>query len=580
MTDGFVTKIAANGASLLWSSYLGGNGSDVVYGVVLDGSDNVYLVGETGSKDFPTAGGFDTVFGQPGPSFNGEAFVTKVNASGASIAWSSYYGGHNGPGNDRGKTIAVDEDGNVYVTGYALSTDFPVSGAFSPLNKGGSDVFVSKLAPTGSNLIWSTYVGGSGEEAGLAIAVNASQAVYVTGWTTSSDFPQVRAFSSPAANFQDAFVFKLKPSGATLAWSSRLGGSQQDVGQAIALDGLGHVIVAGWTESDDLPRKDQGFNSSFGGTRDGFVALIQDFWPSLTWTAYMGGLSSEAINGLAVDVFGDIVVSGQTFSSDFPVVNAFQPTAGGGCDGFVAKIGVSPPSVIWSSYLGGSAEDVAYGVGVDPLGDVYVTGATLSTNFPVPGGFDPSHNGFHDAFVVKINASGPGISWGTYLGGSDSDFGAGISVSDSGAVIVSGNTYSIDFPTVAAFSPSNSGSNDAFIAVYSNDGSALLSSSYLGGGGHDEAYGVVVQNGAAYATGFTSSENFPIIGGFDSTFGFAEDAFVVKIDGLPDGGVTFAPVAGPPRKGKSNDAACGLIGLDALLLAGLCCRFMRRWEKV
>jgi uncharacterized protein (TIGR03382 family) len=330
-----VTKVNANGQSLAWSSFLGGLESEEGFGIAVDGSGNVYVTGETSSTDFPTMGGFDTTFGGGG-MFNTDAFVTKVNANGQSLAWSSYLGGSGG---DYGYGIAVDGSGNVYVTGYTESADFPTPGGLDTTLGGSRDAFVTKVN-TGGSLAWSSFLGGSDSEVGRDVAVDGSGNVYVTGVTESADFPTPGGFDATRGGPQDAFVTKVNANGQSLAWSSYLGGLGTDEGYGIAVDGSGNVYVTGRTSSTDFPTPG-GFDTTFGGNNyyDAFVTKVNANGQSLAWSSYLGGSARDEGRGIAVDGSGNVYVTGVTESTDFPATGGFDTTFGGGTsDAFVVKI--------------------------------------------------------------------------------------------------------------------------------------------------------------------------------------------------------------------------------------------------
>lgn len=559
--DGFVTKIAPDGGSLVWSSFLGGNWEDIVYDLVVDGAGNVFLAGDTRSSDFPTNGGFDTTYGAP-PFGYGEAFVTKVNAVGTSLGWSSYYGGHRGASDDRAHEVAVDAAGNVYITGYSTALDFPVAGAWDSTLGGTADAFVSKISSSGNGVIWSTYVGGAGSEMGFGIAVDSSGNVFVAGATSSTDYPLVNAFDATIDVFE-GFVSKLSPSGSSLLWSSFLGGAGVEAVRSLAVDDSGHVYVVGETNAGDFPGLAGGFDSTLSA-QDAFVARIDDAGPSLAWTSFLGGSSSENAFGVAVDAAGRVYVSGKTLSTDFPIVGGFQAVYGGGTgDAFIVKINPAVPAIQWSSFLGGSQEDSASCLAVDAGGNVYVSGFTKSADFPVPGGTDASLGGVQDAFVAKINSSGASLAWSTYLGGGSYDSGEGIGVDASGTVVVAGNTTSPDFPVVNG-SPFTS-VTDAFGVALLGDTSTVQWSSTIGGRWFDDATGVAVRNGRAVISGYTSSGDFPSVGGFDTVLGYQHDGFLVQVD-----------LSGSTGGGSGGGGGgCGLLGLDALLILTLLRRRVR-----
>jgi hypothetical protein len=441
-----------------WGSYLGGSGNDSGYGIAVDGSGNVYVTGYTDSTGFPTPGGFDTTL--DGTS---DAFVTKVNANGQSLAWSSYLGGS---GDDSGNGIVVDGSGNVYVTGYTTSTDFPTPGGFATTYGGGTwDAFVTKVNANGQSLAWSSYLGGSAGDYGVGIAVDGNGNVFVTGETNSSNFPTTGGFDTTLGGAYDAFVTKVNANGQSLVWSSYLGGAGWDVASGIAVDGSGNVFVTGYTQSADFPTTG-GFDTTLGGAYDAFVTKVNANGQSLVWSSYLGGAADDADdigNGIAVDGSGNVYVTGFTASTDFPTTGGFDTTRGGTADAFVTKVNANGQNLAWSSYLGGSGEDYGKGIAVDGSGNVFVTGYTLSTDFPTTGGFDTTYGGGAvDAFVTKVSAGG-GLAWSSYLGGSSWDEGRGIVVDGSGSVFVTGNTSSANFPTTGGFDTTLGGTRDSFV---------------------------------------------------------------------------------------------------------------------
>jgi MYXO-CTERM domain-containing protein len=401
VTDAFVTKVTAAGG-LAWSSYLGGSGWEEGLGIAVDGSGNVYVTGYTSSTDFPTPGGFDTMHG--GGTIFGDAFVTKVNANGQGLAWSSYLGGS---GDDYGNGIAVDGSGNVYVTGSTQSTDFPTPGGFDTTYGGGisGDAFVTKVNANGQGLDWSSYLGGSGDDYGTGIAVDGSGNVYVTGGTYSTNFPTDGGFDTTRGGLQDALVTKVNANGQSLDWSSYLGGSGNDRGTGIAVDGSGDVYVTGYTQSTDFPTPG-GFDTTYGGgiSGDAFVTKVNANGQDLAWSSYLGGSGEDWGRGIAVDGNGNVYVTGYTKSTDFPTTQGgFDTTLGGSQDAFVTKVNANGQSLAWSSYLGGSSDDYGGGIAVHGSGNVYVTGYTRSNDFPTtPGGFDTTLDGAGEAFVVRI----------------------------------------------------------------------------------------------------------------------------------------------------------------------------------
>ena len=451
-----------------YSTFLGGNNnSDSGSGIAVDGSSNAYVTGYAYSTDFPTENAYDN-------SHNGgaDAFVTKLNASG-NISYSTYLGGSD---NDEGYGIAVDDSGNAYVTGKTASTDFPTHNAYDDSYNGGDhDAFVAKLNASGTSLVYSTYLGGFHEpgvnssDYGRDITVDSSGNAYVTGITCSTDFPTHNAYDdSYNGGRYDTFVTKLNASGTSLVYSTYLGGSGDEYSEGIAVDGSGNAYVTGVTSSTDFPIHNAYDDSYSGG--DAFVTKFNASG-NISYSTYLGGSSSEEGEGIVVDGSGNAYVTGTTLSTDFPTINAYDDSHNGGSyDVFVTKLDVSGTSLVYSTYLGGSDWDLSSSIAVDSSGNTYVTGYTLSTNFPTINAYDNSYNGSRDAFVTKLDASGTSLAYSTYLGGSDWDRSSSIAVDGSSNAYVTGKTSSTNFPTLNPYQGSYAGNGDAFVASYFQDG--------------------------------------------------------------------------------------------------------------
>ncbi len=436
-----------------------------------------------------------------------------------------------GSANDFGNGVALDASGKIYITGIALSADFPTLGGVDSALDGTSDAFVVKLNATGSAAIYSTYLGGSGTDDGNAIAVDSSGAAYVIGSTASTDFPTVGPIDATLSGTQDGFVAKLNASGSTLIYSTYLGGSGTDFGNTIAVDAFGEAYAAGRTESTDFPTAGV-IDATLGGVQDAYVSRLNAAGSALSYSTYLGGSANDFANGIAVDVSRNAYVTGNTFSTDFPTASPFQAAAGGGdSDGFIAKINATGTALTYSTYIGGNDVDDGNAIAVDASGNVYVTGGTLSADFPVAGPIDAVVSD-KDVFVLKLNASGSALTYSTYLGGSGLDVGNAIAVDSSGAAYVTGNTFSTDFPVASAVqTTAGGGDSDAFVAKLNVAGSALTYSTYLGGAGVDNGNGIAVDaSGNAHVVGDTASSDFPLTGiVLDTTLGGSQDAYIVKI---------------------------------------------------
>jgi hypothetical protein len=360
------------------------------------------------------------------------------------LVYSTYLGGS---GEDVGASIAADSNGNAYVTGLTESANFPKTNPAQPAFGGAIDAFVAKLNPAGTAVVYSTYLGGSGEDQALAIAVDTAGAAYVTGQTCSTDFPTRNGVQPASGGFCDAFVTKLDPAG-SLRYSTYLGGSEQEPGIGIAVDTTGNAYVTGWTDSPNFPTKNplQSALADFSG--DAFVTKLDATGSALVFSTYLGG-RQQFDQGLdiAVDASGNVHVVGETRSDDFPTMRPLQPPKGS--DAFVTKLNAAGSAFIYSTHLGGSLSDEARGVAVDSFGVAYVTGITDSNDFPTVNPFQSALGGDYDAFVVRIPPGGSSLLYSTYLGGSGSEndeFGGDIAVDPVGIAYVTGTTRSLDFP--------------------------------------------------------------------------------------------------------------------------------------
>jgi hypothetical protein len=483
---------------LEYSTYLGGSGGDLAYGIAADSRGNAYVTGATQSADFPIKNAFQSF--ASGASFTPNVFITKFNAAGE-LVYSTYLGGsgfcisecqfHQG---DIGMAIVIDRYGNAYVTGSTVSYDFPVKNAFQS-SLGGEypvfNAFVTKLDATGSALVYSTYLGGSGGDCG--------------------------------------------------------GTTCGDQGNAIALDSADNVYVAGFTQSADFPTQNAFQNSIEGtGKMNAFVTKLDAAGTSLVYSTFLGESNSPCCDqafGVAVDRYGEAFVTGTTSSSNFPTKNAFQNVLKPGPSAFVTKFDAAGTALVYSTYLGPATGKA---IAVDKHGNAYVTGATTSADFPVKHAFQDHNNcpGCSNAFVTKFDAAGSSLIYSTYLGGSvgvsalffPGDAGNSVAVDRQGRAYITGTATSTDFPMKDAFQTLNREQvfGTAFVAELDATGDALVYSSYLGGSGGaqdgDQGNGIAVdKNGNAYVTGGTSSTDFPVQKAFQGTFNGFEDAFVTKI---------------------------------------------------
>ena len=462
------------------------------------------------------------------------------------LVYSSYLGGSS---TDVGRAIAVDAAGYAYVVGDTASLDFPVSPNGVQLTPAdSSDIFVTKFNQQGSELVYSTYLGGDLNDNATGIAVDATGHVYVTGRTISRDFPVTPdAFQTASADATlgagDVFVTKLGKSGSALLYSTYLGGSGNDLSHAIAVDDGGRAYVTGTTLSLDFPTTPgvlQPMPADPVRNEDAFVTKLNPRGSRLVYSTYLGGTARDIGFDIAVDDVGDAYVTGQTLSSDFPTTpRAFQPASGGGpfepFDAFVSKLNRQGSALVYSTYLGGSNNDFGgTGIVVDGERYAYVAGITQSTDFPItPDALQSTNDGLGDVVVTKLNRRGTGLVYSTYLGGEGSEQSVDIAIDGAGRAYVSGVTFSPDFPvTPDAIRAAFAGAFDVFVAKLNRRGSALLYSTYLGGVLEDGHSGIAVDGaGNAYVAGFTRSRDFPIVpGAFQPDHGGGQlDAFIAKI---------------------------------------------------
>ena len=465
--------------SVTYATYLGGTGEDDGNAIAVDGSGNAWVTGQTKSTDFPTK---NPLYASNKGSF--DVFVTELSPTGT-LVYSTYVGGSS---DDSGNAIAVNASGDVFVAGGTKSSDFPTQGAYQSSLKGATNAFVLELSSTGSTLMYSTFLGGTGNDVANGLALDSGGNAYVVGSTTSTDFPTQNPLPSETG---DGFVTKLNSSGNTLVYSTYLGGGTGDFAGAVAVDGTGNAYVTGGTKNPGFTTTSGVFQpmcgtdgTCNGGLYDAFVTVINPSGSGFVYSTFLGGESNDKGLGIAVDATGDAYLTGLTSSLKFPLSKSpLQPTFGGGhlpSDAFVTELNPSGTQLVYSTYLGGSGDDIGLAIAVDSNKNAYVTGVTGSTNFPTASATQPQNNGGNDAFVSEISAGGSALTFSTYLGGSlnedtsTSNGGgslAGIAVDSVGAnVYVTGSTSSTDFPTVAAEPGSAGGDGDAFVAKYSTSG--------------------------------------------------------------------------------------------------------------
>ncbi|HEY2943563.1 MAG TPA: SBBP repeat-containing protein, partial [Vicinamibacteria bacterium] len=429
--------------ALFYSSYLGGTNTDNGLAVAVRAGGTVFVTGSTLSANFDTkAGSYDLT-----ANGNSDAFVSKfdVNQAGAaSLVFSTYLGGTNF---DQGTGVGINPAGEVVVTGWTAGGGFPTTaGAYNAaFSGGGSDVFVSKLNAAGSALVYSTYLGGTGLDENNGMAIDGSGFVYLTGRTTTPG----------GSGGLDAYAVKFNPAGgggSDLVWYFFLGGTSDDVGNGIDVTPGGIAYVTGTTLSNNFPTTAGAFDATYNGGGDAFVTVMNAAGTAATYSTYLGGAGNDVGHSITVDGSGNLYVGGETASNPFPTTaGAFDTTANGGVDGFVAKFNPSlsgAASLVYSTYLGGSADDAVLGVVADGSLGVCLTGYTLSADFPTVSPLQAANAGSRDIFVSHLNPAGSALTFSTYVGGTGNDTGFGVDMVGQLCCVV-GTTASSDYPTTA-----------------------------------------------------------------------------------------------------------------------------------
>jgi len=441
---------------LTFSAYVGGEGLDAVSAVATDNAGNIYLTGSTNSPDFAEQASL-----QPALAGGFDAFVLKAVpvVGGYDLAYSTYIGGGN---SDGGSAIAVDTSGYTYVYGVTASADFPTANALgTQLNGTGQegllDAFLLKLTSTGSALVYSTYIGGSGDESvpggASSLAVTGAGQAYVVGNTRSADFPGTSGtYRETLQGGEDIFVGSLAPDGQS-GTATLIGGlsSQPEEGLGIAVDSQGNAYVCGDTQNADFPTTAGALRGSFGGEVDAFVTKLRPDLTELVYSTYLGGTSIDQANAIAVDAAGFAYVAGFTGSANYPVTagafqSTFHGTAGLDRDACLSKLDRAGMKLVYSTFLGGSSYEIATALRVDRLGAAYVGGFEDGVGFPVAMAIQASNAGSSDCFLTRFLNTGASVSFSTLHGGSLSDRLSGLAVGPDGTCYVGGSTYSTDFP--------------------------------------------------------------------------------------------------------------------------------------
>ncbi len=466
---------------------------------------------------------------------------TSVNTT--KLSYSTFIGGE---GSDCFETciIAIDAGGSAYLIGHTASNIFAeTSGVFRVGSPGNGDIFILKLAPGGRRIQYLTFLGGRKADYGTAMAVDRLGHVYITGYTNSADFPvtSTAAFSEYGGGRTDAFLVKLSHDGRTLDYATFFGGSENDQAYALAVDREGQAFIAGDTISADLLTSSAALNRQYQGRGDIFVAQFEATGQHWTYATFLGGSGEDKALALALDLVGNIYLTGQTRSYDLDISDETLDAEHNGLGDAYLMV-LSPRTVgdtfgydlTYATFIGGVSQDIGYALALDTQGFVYLTGATLSYDFPVTKtAFDPQHEAGYDAFVLKLDPNSNKLIYSTLLGGSGGDRGRAIVVDDQQQAYVVGTTYSADFPrtTEAIGGGNKDGYADAFLVKLTADGTDLRYATRLGGS-HSEDGTRLAFDGAdsIYLTGSTLSADFPITEeAIDSTYNGDWDAFITRL---------------------------------------------------
>lgn len=567
-----------------YSSYLGGDDVDSVRTLAVDKDGNTYLGGRTDSFDFPETN-------RIGGRGLGDAFVTKINAAGDAVLYSTVIGG---AGDDAANAIAVNDAGEVFLTGFNRSLSFPVTAdAFQDFYAGGSsDVFVSKLSADGTALMYSTYIGGSFNDFANGIAIDAEGNAYITGATSSFNYPTTAgAFQPIRGGFDlDIIVTKLNPAGTGLAYSTFIISEFEDEGYSIAVDAEGKAYVGGFTGGLFFPVTSNAFQRFCDF--DGFVTKFNPAGSRVEYSTCLGGSRLDEVRGLAIDGSGTAYMTGFTRSLNFPVTQD-NPLirCGSAEDAFAARLNDAGSDLVFSGCLGGDRTDVGRGIALDSDGNAYVIGDTDSSDFPVtPDAISGVRQGGIDAFVFQVEAGGNALLSSTYLGGEREETGSAIAIGSDGRAHIGGSTDSGRFPTTeGAPQPENAGLFDGFVARlrFERQPPSINPGGLVNGAGFQPGPvspgSIVAAFGQGFTTGSANSTDLPLpttlagatlaVNGVDTPLFFASPTqinFQLPVEVQPGEAtavVTLAGVASDPLTFTVVQAAPGVFNQGSRAVA-------------
>lgn len=486
------------------------------------------------------------------------------------LVWSTFLGGS---GYERSTGIARAANGDLFITGYTSSSNFPTTvGAYDVTFDSISAAFVTKLNSTGTQLLYSTFIGGAGGAWSMGIAVDNVGCAYITGCAGAGYPTTSGAYKTAPVSGLDAFITKLNASGNALAYSTCLGGEDWDCANGVAIDNAGLIYVTGSTVSSDFPTTSGAYDRTHGGMGDIFAARLSPAGlmnSDLQYSTFIGGSSGDTGHSVTVDASGNIYVTGNSSSATYPIsTGAFDATHNGLSDVVLSKIkpsGGGGGDLLYSTFIGGSGSEQGRGIDLGPSGHINVVGISSSSAYPTTrNAFDTTYNGNIDGFFFRLNPVGLGendLLYSTFIGGSSGDAANGVIADDSGKVLIVGMSVSSDFPTTpSAYDAVHNGDSDVVIlrlnplGTLAND---LIYSTYAGGNGADEGVAIVADDpDSIYVSGSTSSSGFPVASAYDVTHNGGKDAFVALIiaaeDNMNENGFDFSNLFPPDGPGVST----------------------------
>lgn len=480
------------------------------------------------------------------------------------LDYASYIGGS---AEDRGRVVATDSSGNIYVAGFTLSSDFLVEGAFQDSGKGDQDAFLMKLDPEDYSVIFSTYLGGTDNDRALDLGFDDKGNIYLAGVTESLQFPTASPVQATLRGNFDYFVSRFSPNGASLPFSTYFGGSGQENLARILVESSGAFVLVGWTTSRNYPLANA-FSGTLAGPDDIVITRI-DFNGVLQFSSFLGGSSFDRAYGADVDSNGAVIVTGETLSTDFPVMNGFQAQLKGPRDAFVTQIDPLGFQIVSSTYLGGGDSDWGRRVILDAFDQIYVVGETTSDDFPSVQPLQANRKDKRDFFVTLLAAKASAPLFSTYLGGSGDEFVGAASLDGQSRLYLAGWTGSDDLPTRSPSQANAGGGLDGYLAHIGTSPTELISATYFGGGGDDRIQSSAVDaKGALLVVGESLSSDLPITSdAADATMGGLADAFLARFAETSD--LHFAQFGDGTEAGASISSRIEILNPDPVVPAAV-----------